>query len=58
MWTEAGVGSKGIGDKIGYVMERRDHKSMPEQISVKEKLGPKMAHGAKLLKPSQTDLAT
>lgn len=38
-------------------MERRDHKTMPKQISVKEKLRPKMAHGAKLLKPLQTDLA-
>lgn len=38
-------------------MERRDHKSMPNQISVKEKLRPKMAHGAKLLKPVRTDLA-
>lgn len=52
-----GVGLKDGGDKLRYVMERRDHKTMPKQISVKEKLRPKMAHGAKLLKPSQTDLA-
>lgn len=38
-------------------MERRHHKSVPNQISVKEKLRPKVVHGAKLLKPVQTDFA-
>lgn len=44
-------GHEHSGDTMRYAMERRDHQSMPNQIRVKEKLGPKMAHGAKLLKP-------
>lgn len=47
----------GREDKIRYVMDRRDHKAMPNQIYVKEKLRSKMAHGVELLKPLRTDLA-